>query len=93
MAHPQRKKMAQQKRTHLRKLEHQTSVIYVGCRPVLLEASPCSPEPQETQRKTQRTVKSSKEQVEKQVEHQRCRRSISGGTWTERMGLIKDNIP
>jgi hypothetical protein len=21
-----------------------------------------------------------------------CRRSISGGTWIERMGLIKDNI-
>jgi hypothetical protein len=38
---------------------------------VSLEASPCSPEPQEkTQRKTQRSVKSSEEGAEKQEEHQ-----------------------
>jgi hypothetical protein len=38
---------------------------------VSLEASPCSPEPQEkTQRKTQRLVKSGKEEAEKQEERQ-----------------------
>jgi hypothetical protein len=54
MAHPQRKKkMAHQKRAHLRKLEHLTSVLHDDCRTVPLEASPCSLEPQEeTQSKT-----------------------------------------
>jgi hypothetical protein len=42
MAHPQRKKMAHQKRAHSRKLEHLTSVLHDGCRTVSLEASPCS---------------------------------------------------
>jgi hypothetical protein len=62
-AHPQRKKkMAHQKRAHPRKLERQTSVLYDGCRPVSLDASPCNSERrEETQRKTQRTVKSSEE--------------------------------
>jgi hypothetical protein len=61
MAHHQRKKkMAHQKRAYPRKLEHLTNMIHGGCRTMLLEASPCSPEPQEeTQKKTQRTVKSS----------------------------------
>jgi hypothetical protein len=46
-------------------------VLHDGCRPVSLEASPCSPEPQEkTQRKTQRSVKSGEEGAEKQEEHQ-----------------------
>jgi hypothetical protein len=45
-------------------------VLHDGCRPVSLEDSPCSPEPQEkTQRKTQRLVKSGKEGAEKQDEH------------------------
>jgi hypothetical protein len=62
MVHPQRKKMAYQKRAHTRKVEHLTSVLHDGCRTVSLEASPSSPKPQEeTQTKTQRTVKSSKE--------------------------------
>jgi uncharacterized membrane protein len=52
-------------------VEHLTSVLHDGCRTVSLEASPCSLEPQEeTQRKTQRTIKSSKEYAEKQQEHQ-----------------------
>jgi hypothetical protein len=46
-------------------------VLHDGCRPVSLEASRCSPEPQKkTQRKTQRSVKSSEEGAEKQEEHQ-----------------------
>jgi hypothetical protein len=46
-------------------------VLHDGCRPVSLEASPCSPEPQEkTQRKTQRSAKSGEEEAEKQEEHQ-----------------------
>jgi hypothetical protein len=67
MAHPQRKKsMAHQKRAHLRKLELLTSVLHDGCRTVSLEASSCSPEPQEEiQRKTQRTIKLSEEYAEK----------------------------
>jgi hypothetical protein len=45
-------------------------VLHDGCRPVSLEASPCSPEPQEkTQRKIQRSVKSDEEGAEKQEEH------------------------
>jgi hypothetical protein len=45
-------------------------VLHDGCRPMSLEASPCSPEPQEeTQRKTQRSVKSSEEYAERQEEH------------------------
>jgi hypothetical protein len=34
MTHPQQKKMTHQKRAHPRKMEHQTSVIYDGCRTV-----------------------------------------------------------
>jgi hypothetical protein len=79
-------------------------VLHDGYKPVSLEASPCSPEPQEkTQRKIQRSVKSGEDEAEKQEEHQgkigkiedqpKCRRSISGGTRIERTGLIKDNIP
>jgi hypothetical protein len=46
-------------------------VFHDGCRPVSLEASPCSPKPQEkTQWKTQRSVKSGEEEAEKQEEHQ-----------------------
>jgi hypothetical protein len=54
--------MAHQKIAHLRKLEHQTSILYDGCRTVSLEASPYSLEPpEETQKKTQMMVKSSEE--------------------------------
>jgi hypothetical protein len=46
-------------------------VLHDDCRTVSLEASPCSPEPQEkTQRKTQRSIKSGEEGAEKQEEHQ-----------------------
>jgi hypothetical protein len=46
-------------------------MLHDSCRPVSLEASPCSLEPQEkTQRKTQRSVKSGEEGVEKQEEQQ-----------------------
>jgi hypothetical protein len=46
-------------------------VLHDGYRPVSLEASPCSPEPQEkTQRKIQRSVKSGEDEAEKQEEHQ-----------------------
>jgi hypothetical protein len=46
-------------------------VLHDGCRTVSLEASPCSPKPQEkTQHKTQRSVKSGEEEAEKQEEHQ-----------------------
>jgi hypothetical protein len=46
-------------------------VLHDGCRPVSLEASPCSPEPQEkTQWKTQKSVKLGEEGAEKQEEHQ-----------------------
>jgi hypothetical protein len=46
-------------------------VLHNGCRPMSLEASPCSLKPQEkTQRKTQRSIKSGEEGVEKQEEHQ-----------------------
>jgi hypothetical protein len=49
-------------RKHPRKLEHLTSVLHDNCRTMSLEASPCGSEPQEdTQRKTQRMVLSSKE--------------------------------
>jgi hypothetical protein len=50
--HQWKKKMAHQKRAHLRKLEHLTSVLHDGCR---LEPQ------EEPQRKTQRMVKSSEE--------------------------------
>jgi hypothetical protein len=79
-------------RVHPRKWEHLINMLHDGCRTVSLEASPCSPEPrEETQKKTQRTVKLSEEYAEKQ-ENQRCRRNISGGTRMERMGHIKHNI-
>jgi hypothetical protein len=73
ITHPQwKKKMAHQKRAHPRKLEHLISVLHDCCRTVSLEVSPCSPKPQEeTQRKTQRTIKLSEEYTEKQEEHQR----------------------
>jgi hypothetical protein len=54
-------------------------VLHNGCRPVSLEASPCSPKPQEkTQPKTQRSVKSGEEEAEKQEKHQ------------EKIGKIED---
>jgi 3-deoxy-D-arabino-heptulosonate 7-phosphate (DAHP) synthase len=66
MTHPKRK-MTHQKRAQLRKSEHLISMLHDGCRHVSLEASPCSPEPQEkTQRKAQRSVKSGEEEVDKQ---------------------------
>jgi translation initiation factor 2B subunit (eIF-2B alpha/beta/delta family) len=78
MTHPKRK-MTHQKRAQLRKYEPLTSVLHNGCRHVSLEASPCSPEPQEkTQRKTQSSVKSGEEGTEKQQEHQ------------EKIGRIED---
>jgi hypothetical protein len=81
--------MTRKKRAHPRKLEHLTSMLHDGCRTVSLEASPCSPKPQEeTQRKTQRVVKLSEEYAKKQEEHQekvgktndqpKCRRSRGG---------------
>jgi hypothetical protein len=62
MTHPPRKKkMTHQKRAHPRKLECLISVLHDGCRTVSLEAAPYSPEPQEeSQRKTQKMVKSNK---------------------------------
>jgi hypothetical protein len=56
------KKMAHQKIAHPRKLKYQTSVLHDDYRTVPLKASPCSLEPpEETQKKTQRTVESSEE--------------------------------
>jgi hypothetical protein len=47
-----------------------TIVLHNSCRTVSLEVSPCSLKPQEeTQRKTQRMIKSSEEYAEKQEEH------------------------
>jgi hypothetical protein len=46
-------------------------VLHDGYKPMSLEASSCSLEPQEkTQWKTQRLVKSGEEEAEKQEEHQ-----------------------
>jgi hypothetical protein len=78
-------------------------MLHDGCRPVSLEASPCSPEPQEkTQRKTQRSVKLDEEGVQKQEEHQgkigmiedqpKMQEEHQWWTQIERTGLIKDNI-
>jgi hypothetical protein len=63
--------MSHQTKAHLRKMEHHTSVLHDDCRTISLETSPCSPEPpEETQKKTQRTVKSSEEYAQKQEKHQ-----------------------
>jgi hypothetical protein len=63
MAHSQqKKKMTHQKRAHLRKVEHLTSVLLDGYRTVSLEALLYSLEPQEkTQRKAHMMAKSSGE--------------------------------
>jgi hypothetical protein len=98
MTHPKRK-MTHQKRAQLRKYEHLTSVLHDGCRPVSLEASPCSLKPQE---KTQMSIKSGKEYAEKQEEHQGKTRRIEDQPKMQEKHqwwdtdttdeLIKDNI-